>query len=99
MWNDVNRHRCHTLSLQIAIPTFFEYPLWFTKPHWPPAWALVRESLGRHEIVGGLHTNADVDLISSIGQLDLLPKLLSCVDVSMSILLILTIICIYHSIK
>mmetsp|Transcript_18146 Transcript_18146/g.39964 ORF Transcript_18146/g.39964 Transcript_18146/m.39964 type:complete len:241 (-) Transcript_18146:729-1451(-) len=38
-------------------------------------WALVRESLGRHEIVGGLHTNADIDLISSIGQLDLLPKL------------------------
>ena len=61
----------------------FEYHTWFNSLNLPQAaWPLVRESLGRHEIVGGLHANANVDLISSIGQLNLLPKLLSPVSVS-----------------
>lgn len=40
------------------------------------AWSLVRKGLGRHEVVGGLYTNAHIDLVRTVGQLDLLPKLL-----------------------
>ena len=37
--------------------------------------ALLGERLGGHEIVRGLHADADVDLLSPVGQLDLLPEL------------------------
>mmetsp|Transcript_11595 Transcript_11595/g.16316 ORF Transcript_11595/g.16316 Transcript_11595/m.16316 type:complete len:209 (-) Transcript_11595:106-732(-) len=36
---------------------------------------LVRQGVGRHEVVGGLDADANVDLIRTIGKLDLLPKL------------------------
>ena len=37
--------------------------------------ALVRERLSWHEIVRGLHSDAHVDLVRTIGELDLLPEL------------------------
>ena len=40
------------------------------------AWSLVRKGLRRHEVVGGLYANAHIDLVRTVGQLDLLPKLL-----------------------
>mmetsp|Transcript_55116 Transcript_55116/g.120579 ORF Transcript_55116/g.120579 Transcript_55116/m.120579 type:complete len:446 (-) Transcript_55116:16-1353(-) len=37
-------------------------------------WSLVRKRLCRHEVIGGLNADAHVDLIRTVGQLDLLPK-------------------------
>ena len=37
--------------------------------------ALVGERVCGHEVVRGLHADADVDLLSPVGQLDLLPEL------------------------
>ena len=39
-----------------------------------PTRALVGQGVLGHEVVGGLHTDANVGLISSVGQLDLLPE-------------------------
>mmetsp|Transcript_44451 Transcript_44451/g.91895 ORF Transcript_44451/g.91895 Transcript_44451/m.91895 type:complete len:317 (-) Transcript_44451:400-1350(-) len=41
-----------------------------------PTRALVGQGVLGHEVVGGLHTDANVGLISSVGQLDLLPEVL-----------------------